>query len=64
MSLPTIGALLGHRHTSTTTRYAHLDEDPLKQANEEIGDRIYVAMSGKSKAPLVPFLKPRKKIRK
>ena len=57
MSLPTIGALLGHRDTSTTNRYAHLDQDPLKKANDEIGDRIDAAMSGKSKAPLLPFFK-------
>ena len=61
MSLPTIGALLGHRDTSTTDRYAHLDEDPLKHANEEIGDRIHAAMSGKSKAPILPFRKTREK---
>jgi hypothetical protein len=61
MSVPTIGALLGHRHASTTNRYAHLDEDPLKHANETIGDRIHAAMSGKKKAPLVPFRITRRK---
>jgi hypothetical protein len=61
MSLPTIGALLGPRHTSTTNRYAHLDQDPLKHASEEIGDRIHAAMSGKKKAPLVPFPKTQRK---
>jgi integrase len=61
MSLPTIGALLGHRHASTTNRYAHLDQDPLKHANEEIGDRIHAAMSGKKQAPLVPFPKNQRK---
>jgi len=55
MSLPTIGALLGHHDSSTTNRYAHLDQDPLKKANDEIGDRIHAAMSGKSQAPLLPF---------
>ncbi len=54
MSLPTIGALLGHRDTSTTNRYAHLGQDPLKKANEEIGNRIDAAMSGKKKASLLP----------
>jgi hypothetical protein len=45
----------GHHDTSTTNRYAHLDQDPLKKANDEIGERIDAAMSGKSKAPLLPF---------
>ncbi len=48
MSLPTIGALLGHRHVATTNRYAHLDQDPLKKANDEIGDRLHAAMSGRN----------------
>jgi integrase len=61
MSLPTIGALLGHHDTSTTNRYAHLDQDPLKKANDEIGERIHAAMSGKKKAPLVPFPKTQRK---
>jgi site-specific recombinase XerD len=29
-SLPVIGALLGHRSTQTTARYAHLADDPLR----------------------------------
>ena len=29
LSLPIIGALLGHKHTTTTARYAHLSADPL-----------------------------------
>lgn len=31
-SLPMIGALLGHKSTSTTARYAHLADDPLRRA--------------------------------
>jgi integrase len=30
--LPVIGKLLGHIHASTTQRYAHLDNDPLRRA--------------------------------
>lgn len=37
MSLPLIGALLGHRSTQTTARYAHLSDDPLRAAVETIG---------------------------
>jgi integrase len=46
MSLPVIGALLGHRDAATTQRYAHLAADPLKQANDLIGARLMAAMSG------------------
>jgi integrase len=34
VSLPVIGALLGHTQPATTARYAHLLDDPLKQATE------------------------------
>lgn len=44
LSLPIIGALLGHKQTQTTARYAHLVGDPLKQAAGAIGDRIKAAM--------------------
>ena len=43
-SLPLIGALLGHTEISTTQRYAHLGNDPVRQANEAIGARIAAAM--------------------
>jgi integrase len=39
-SLPMIGALLGHKSTATTQRYAHLQDDPLKTANERVSDSI------------------------
>ena len=37
MSLPTIGALLGHTQTQTTARYAHLLDDVLREATELVG---------------------------
>jgi site-specific recombinase XerD len=37
LSLPIIGALLGHSAPSTTARYAHLLDDPLRQATERVG---------------------------
>lgn len=40
MSLPLIGALLGHRSPQTTARYAHLADDPLRDAAETIGTGI------------------------
>jgi integrase len=36
-SLPIIGALLGHTQPQTTQRYAHLLDDPLRQATEGVG---------------------------
>ncbi|MGH7116872.1 MAG: tyrosine-type recombinase/integrase, partial [Stellaceae bacterium] len=39
LSLPIIGALLGHRNTTTTARYAHLSADPLRAANDAVGAR-------------------------
>lgn len=40
MSLPMIGALLGHSQPRTTARYAHLAADPLRAAAELIGQKI------------------------
>jgi integrase len=45
LSLPVIGALLGHKHATTTARYAHLSADPVRAANEAVGARIAAAMS-------------------
>ena len=45
LSLPVIGALLGHSQPATTARYAHLADDPLKQAANLTGSRIASAMT-------------------
>jgi integrase len=37
LSLPIIGALLGHTQPQTTARYAHLFDDPLRAATERVG---------------------------
>ena len=50
-SLPTIGALLGHSMPSTTARYAHLMDDPLRQATERAGAII----SGQPSGEIVPL---------
>jgi integrase len=44
-SLPTIGALLGHTQASTTQRYAHLLDDPLRTAANHIGGMVKRAQS-------------------
>jgi integrase len=38
--LPIIGALLGHTTPTTTARYAHLFDDPLRAATEQVGEII------------------------
>lgn len=40
LSLPIIGALLGHKQTQTTARYAHLLGQLLIEASEKIGGKI------------------------
>jgi integrase len=47
LGLPIIGRLLGHTQAATTARYAHLDNDPLRRASEDIGGRIAAALEGK-----------------
>lgn len=42
MSLPLLGALLGHSKPSTTARYAHLAADPLKIAASQVGTKIKI----------------------
>jgi integrase len=49
-SLVVIGALLGHRDTATTARYAHLSNDPRKAAADRIAGSIAYAMEGKTAA--------------
>jgi integrase len=40
LSLPIVGALLGHSQASTTQRYAHLADDPLRQATAKVGQIV------------------------
>jgi integrase len=55
MSLPIIGALLGHSQPQTTARYAHLSADPLKAASDAIAGRIASAMTGTGNGEVIPF---------
>lgn len=57
MSLPMIGALLGHTQTQTTARYAHLASDPLKAAASSVGERIDSMMRNGEAASVVRALK-------
>jgi integrase len=51
-SLPIIGAILGHREVSTTQRYAHLADMPVKKATDDITKLIALAMAGKPTSSL------------
>ena len=53
LSLPIIGALLGHTQPQTTARYAHLLDDPLRAATERVG--AVVTGAGQAGADLVPM---------
>jgi integrase len=57
--LPIIGKLLGHTQASTTQRYAHLDNDPLRRATESIGSQIEAALDGNKGAAVVEMTKRR-----
>jgi integrase len=51
LSLPIIGRLLGHTQARTTQRYAHLADDPLREAATKITKIII----GKDKATVTPL---------
>lgn len=45
LSLPILGALLGHATPSTTQRYAHLSASPVRSASDLVGNAIQAAMA-------------------
>ena len=45
-NLAVVGKLLGHSKIQTTQRYAHLADDPLRQANEQIGSGLAASLQG------------------
>jgi integrase len=46
-SLPIVGKLLGHTKGVTTEKYSHLAADPLRAANEAVGQQIAAMLLGK-----------------
>ena len=48
-----IGKLLGHAQIQTTERYAHLFDDPLREALQIVGD----VMEGRPSAEVLPIKK-------
>ena len=49
LSLLYVGKLLGHTQASTTQRYAHLAEDPVRQAGEQISEAVAAALNQNGK---------------
>ncbi|WP_298305606.1 tyrosine-type recombinase/integrase [uncultured Erythrobacter sp.] len=45
-TLPMIGRLLGHANVQTTARYAHLDDEHLLEAAQQIGERVERLLEG------------------
>lgn len=43
-SLPMVGRILGHTQAQTTSRYAHLADDPLRKASERVASSLRQAM--------------------
>jgi integrase len=50
LSLPMIGALLGHQEAQTTQRYAHLVGHPVQAAAEQVGEAVRRALGGEKGA--------------
>ncbi len=63
LSLPLIGALLGHRQPATTARYAHLAADPVREASERVAARMAAALSAKPDAEVVDLQQPERQIK-
>jgi integrase len=57
LSLPVIGALLGHTQASTTQRYSHLFDDPLRATTDRVGAIVAAAGEDKPAATVVRLKK-------
>ncbi|HLW80216.1 MAG TPA: tyrosine-type recombinase/integrase [Terriglobia bacterium] len=57
LGLPVIGRVLGHSSTSTTQRYAHLADDPLRAAADRVSGDIDAAMTRRQGGEVIPFHK-------
>lgn len=54
-SLPMIGALLGHKNTSTTARYAHVAVNPAHKIAEDTGAEISEALNSHPRDGVLKF---------
>jgi integrase len=59
-TLPIIGAILGHADVKTTSRYAHLADDPVRQAADGIASSVHAAMSSAPTARLIQLKEQRR----
>jgi integrase len=55
LGLPVIGRILGHTQASTTQRYTHFADDPLRAAADRISNEIAAAMRGGPAGEVIPF---------
>ena len=60
-ALAVIGAILGHTDVKTTSRYAHLADDPVRNAANEISKSVHAAFVGKSLGEVIPLRETRRK---
>jgi len=60
VALPVIGKMLGHKHTATTARYAHLTNDPVRVAGDAVAAVIDAARATRS-TPVTPITQKRRK---
>lgn len=58
LSLEIVGRLLGHTNPTTTKRYAHIADNPLRAATERFGAKLDALHKG-YKAEIVPLKVPR-----
>jgi integrase len=54
-ALPVIGAILGHADVKTTSRYAHLADDPVRRAADGIAKSVQAAFSRRPGGKVVPL---------
>jgi integrase len=54
-SLSVIGAILGHRSVATTARYAHLSDNPVRDAADRASASIAAALAGQAGAEVFPI---------
>jgi site-specific recombinase XerD len=60
-ALAVIGAILGHADVKTTSRYAHLADDPVRNAANEISKSVHAAFVDKSFGKVIPLGETRRK---
>jgi integrase len=60
-ALQVIGAILGHADVKTTSRDAHLANDPVKKAADEISRSVQAAFAGKATAEVIDLTSARRR---